>query len=107
MTVEELAKLRAFCLQADEARADLDNDYPVGAVARGKWQEARRAMGEACPSLLEHIRALSDALTQFAYRDDSGPILLRERSNARELLESGVYRPHVIAARAGSTERDQ
>lgn len=58
MTVEELASLRALCLQAEEARADLDNDFPVGAIARGKWQEARRAMADACPRLLDHIEEL-------------------------------------------------
>lgn len=49
-----LASLRALCQQAETARADLDNDFPVGAVARSKWQEARRAMADACPDLLDH-----------------------------------------------------
>lgn len=55
---DELAALRALCEQAEAARADLDNDFPVGAVARGKWQEARRGMAEACPRLLDHIASL-------------------------------------------------
>ena len=42
MTKDELTALRQLCAQAQEARADLDNDFPVGAVARGKWQDAHR-----------------------------------------------------------------
>lgn len=56
MTTEELETVAKFCAQAEAARADLDNDFPVGAVARGKWQEARRAMADAAPALLAHIR---------------------------------------------------
>ena len=54
MTKDELTALRQLCAQAQEARADLDNDFPVGAVARGKWQDARRAnssrLSRALPS---------------------------------------------------------
>lgn len=103
MTSDELDALAKFCAQAEEARSDLDTDFPVGAVARGKYHEARRAMANACPDLIAHVEALRDALTSFAYRDDLGPILLRERSNARELLESGVYRP-ALAKRPSTTD---
>lgn len=59
LSAEALADLAKFCAQADAARAELDNDFPVGAAARGKWHEARRAMVDAVPSLLEHIAALT------------------------------------------------
>ena len=32
MTKDELTALRQLCAQAQEARADLDNDFPVGAA---------------------------------------------------------------------------
>ena len=65
MTKDELTALRQLCAQAQEARADLDNDFPVGAVARGKWQDARRAMADACPRLLAHIEDCHEAVDDF------------------------------------------
>lgn len=88
MTEEELQTLRGLYQQAQEARADLDNDFPVGAVARGKWQDARRAMADACPRLLDHIAALRDALNGFmARRADLRPLLYDEFNAAQRALD--------------------
>lgn len=88
MTEEEIAKLEAMCAQAAEARADLDNDFPVGAVARGKWQDARRAMADACPALLEHITDLRAVLEGFmARRGDLRPLLYDEFNKAQRVLD--------------------
>ena len=88
MTEDELTALRQLHTQAQEARADLDNDFPVGAVARGKWQDARRAMADACPRLLDHIAALREALDGFmARRADLRPLLYDEFSRAQRALD--------------------
>ena len=89
MTEQELAALEALCAQAETARADLDNDFPVGAVARGKWQDARRAMADACPRLLDHISDLREAMSGFlARRDDLRPLLYDEFNRAQRTLDS-------------------
>lgn len=83
-----LASLRQLCQQAEDARADLNNDFPVGAVARGKWQDARRAMADACPALLDHIDALRAALDSFmARRADLRPLLYDEFNKAQRALD--------------------
>lgn len=88
MTEEDLTALRDRVLRAEELRADLDNDFPVGAVARGKWQEDRRAMADACPGLLAHIDALRIALNGFmARRADLKPLLYDEFSTAQRALD--------------------
>jgi len=87
MTEAELAALEAMCALAVEARADLDNDFPVGAVARGKWQDARRAMADAAPSLLAHVRDLRGALERFIARQaDLRPLLYDEFNEAHRVL---------------------
>lgn len=84
----DLTRLRALCQQAETARADLDNDFPVGAVARGKWQDARRAMADACPRLLDHIDDLREALNGFlARRADLRPLLYGEFNRAQRALD--------------------
>lgn len=83
-----LATLRQLHQQAQDARADLDNDFPVGAVARGKWQDARRAMADACPRLLDHIDDLREALNGFlARRADLRPLLYDEFNKAQRALD--------------------
>lgn len=83
-----LASLRALCQQAETARADLDTDFPVGATARFKWQEARRAMADACPDLLDHIDDLRAALEAFmARRGDLRPLLYGEFNRAQRALD--------------------
>ena len=88
MTEDELTDLRDRVLREKELRADLDTDFPVGAVARGKWQEDRRAMADACPRLLAHIDALHIALNGFmARRADLRPLLYDEFNTAQRVLD--------------------
>lgn len=88
MTEEELTPLRDMVLRAKELYADLDNDFPVGAVARGKWQADRRAMADATPRLLAHIDALRIALDGFmARRGDLRPLLYDEFNTAQRALD--------------------
>lgn len=56
LTDDALARLAQFCVQADIARADLDNDFPVGGEARTKFREARSAMADAVPSLIASLK---------------------------------------------------
>lgn len=88
MTEEELARLKALYLQAEEARADLDTDFPVGAVARGKMQDWRRAIASAGPDLLDHVASLREALEGFmARRGDLRPLLYDEFNRAQRALD--------------------
>lgn len=87
MTEEELTDLRDRVLRVKELRADLDTDFPVGAVARGKWQEDRRAMADACPRLLALIDAQRVVLEAFIARQaDLKPLLYDEFSKAHYVL---------------------
>jgi len=83
-----LSYLRGLCQDAKDARADLDNDFPVGAAARRKWIDARSAMADACPELLDHIDGLRAAIEGFmARRADLRPLLYDEFSRAQVALD--------------------
>jgi len=83
----DLEALKALHADAEAARADLDNDFPVGAVARGKWQDARRAMADAAPALIARVEELDDALrlcvTMLETVNDNLVSVMEKNWNAR------------------------
>lgn len=92
LSTEELAQLSLHWMDAEAARPDLDADFPVGAVARSRWQSARRALVDAAPRMLATIAAQRKALQQIAEMTPDGSHSLDGQLAPRQVEINAIAR---------------